>query len=274
MTKDNVFNEARLGFIGVGNMGGALARAARRNTPPASIGVANRSPEKAQALADELSCQVKSNAGIAAWANYIFLGVKPQMMEDMLKEIAPVLAKREDRFLLVTMAAGLTMADIRTMAGGDYPVLRIMPNTPCSIGEGMVLYTPGPGVTEDEERIFLQAMAGAGRFSAIPEKLMDAGSAVAGCGPAYVDLFVEALADGGVACGLPRVQALEFAAQMVVGSAKLILESGRHPGALKDAVCSPGGTTIQGVRKLEEAGFRGAVMNAVIAACEKNKSLQ
>ena len=274
MIMDQIFSGVKLGFIGVGNMGGALARAARRNTPSSAICVANRSPEKAKALADEIGCQVKSNSEIAAWANYIFLGVKPQMMEDLLKEIAPVLAAREDRFILVTMAAGLSMEDIRSMAGGGYPVLRIMPNTPCSIGEGMVLYTRGPGVTEDEERVFLEAMGGAGRFSAIPERLMDAGSAVAGCGPAFLDLFVEALADGGVACGLPRAQALEFAAQMAAGSARLILESGSHPGTLKDAVCSPGGTTIQGVRKLEEAGFRGAVMNAVIAAYEKNGNLK
>lgn len=274
MNCDNMHGGVKLGFIGVGNMGGALVRAARRNTPGEAIRIANRSPEKARTLAAELSCQVQDNAGVAAWADYLFLGVKPQMMAGMLAEIAPVLAARRDRFVLVTMAAGHSMADIQTMAGGDYPVLRIMPNTPASIGEGMILYTRGPGVTEEEERAFLEAMRGAGRFSAIPETLMDAGSAVAGCGPAFVDLFVEALADGGVACGLPRAQALEFAAQMVLGSARLILESGKHPGELKDAVCSPGGTTIQGVRKLEEAGFRGAVMDAVIAAWEKNGNLK
>lgn len=274
MTKDKVFSGAKLGFIGVGNMGGALVRAARRNTPSTCICVANRSPEKAKVLAAEIPCRVMTNAEIAAWGNYIFLGVKPQMMKEMLEEIAPVLAERQDRFILVTMAAGLSIADIQAMAGGEYPVLRIMPNTPASIGEGMILYTCGPGVTETEERIFLESMAGAGRFSKIPEHLMDAGSAVAGCGPAFVDLFIEALADGGVACGLPRAQAMEFAAQMVVGSARLVLESGQHPGALKDAVCSPGGTTIQGVRKLEEAGFRGAVMDAVIAACEKSRKLK
>ena len=272
MIKDRVFNGAKLGFLGVGSMGGALVRAARKNTPSTDICIANRSPEKAKALAAEIPCRVKSNAEIAAWADYIFLGVKPQMMGDLLAEIAPVLAARESRFVLVSMAAGLTIADIR--AGKEYPVLRIMPNTPCSIGEGMILYTPGPGVTEAEVRVFLESMAGAGRFSPIPEKQMDAGSAVAGCGPAFVDLFVEALADGGVACGLPRAQALEYAAQMVLGSARLILDSGKHPGALKDAVCSPGGSTIQGVRKLEEAGFRGAVMDAVIAACEKNGTLK
>lgn len=262
------------GFIGTGNMGGALARAARRRLEGEQILLANRTEAKAAVLVKELGAQLSNNSTIAGSANYIFLGVKPQMMGALLKEIGPLLAERTDRFILVTMAAGLSMEDILRMAGGEYPILRIMPNTPCSIGEGMILYTRGPGMTEAEERAFLEAMAGAGRFSPIPEKLMDAGSAVAGCGPAYVDLFIEALADGGVACGLPRGQALEFAAQMVLGSAKLLLESGKHPGVLKDAVCSPGGTTIQGVRKLEEAGFRGAVMDAVIAACEKNRELK
>lgn len=263
------------GFIGTGNMGGALARAARRRLEGNQILLTNRTAEKAGALAEELGARTPvSSAALAAAADYIFLGVKPQMMGELLEEICPVLAERKSRFVLVSMAAGLTIADIQALAGGTYPVLRIMPNTPCSIGEGMVLYTRGPGVTEDEERTFLEAMAGAGRFAPVPERLMDAGSAVAGCGPAFVDLFVEALADGGVACGLPRAAAVEFAAQMVLGSARLILESGKHPGELKDAVCSPGGTTIQGVRKLEEAGFRGAVMDAVIAAWEKNGNLK
>lgn len=261
------------GFIGTGNMGGALARAARRRLEGGQILLSNRTEAKAAALAKELGASLSNNRTIAGNADYIFLGVKPQMMGELLAEIGPELGARKDRFVLVSMAAGLTIADIRRLAGGDYPVLRIMPNTPCSIGEGMVLYTSGPGVTAEEERVFLEAMAGAGRFAPLPEKLSDAGSTVAGCGPAFADLFLEAMADGGVACGLPRAQAIEFAAQMMVGAARLALESGKHPGELKDAVCSPGGTTIQGVRKLEEAGFRGAVMNAVIAAWEKNKSL-
>ena len=262
------------GFIGTGNMGGALAQAARRRLEGGQILLANRTEAKAAALAKELGASVSNNQTIAANADYVFLGVKPQMMGGLLAEIGPELLARKDRFILVSMAAGLTIADIQDMAGGELPVLRIMPNTPCAIGEGMVLYTPGPGVTEEEERTFLEALSGAGRFSKIPERLMDPGNAVSGCGPAFVDLFVEALADGAVACGLPRAQAMEFAAQMIVGSARLILESGKHPGALKDAVCSPGGATIQGIRKLEEGGFRGTVMNAVIAACEKSGQLK
>lgn len=262
------------GFIGTGNMGGALARAVSRTVDGSQLLLANRSPEKARLLAEELHAKSADNLTVALQADYIFLGVKPQMMRDMLSEIAPLLAERKERFILVTMAAGLTLQKIRELAGGEYPVIRIMPNTPVSVGEGMTLYTCSPDVTPEETHLFLIACAGAGRFSLLPEHLMDAGSAVSGCGPAFADLFLEALADGGVACGLPRTQALEFAAQMLAGAARLVLESGRHPGALKDAVCSPGGTTIQGVRKLEEAGFRGSVMNAVIAAYNKTLELQ
>lgn len=261
-----------LGFIGTGNMGGALARAAAKADN--ELLLANRSPEKAQKLIDEIGGRLCSNEEVAQQADFIFLGVKPQMMKDMLEEIKPVLARRRDRFFLVTMAAALTVSQIQEMAGGPYSVIRIMPNTPCAIGEGMILYSCGEGVNQAEEDAFLKAMAAAGRFSKLPEKLIDAGSSVAGCGPAFVDLFVEALADGGVACGLPRAQAMEFAAQMVMGSAKLILESGKHPGLLKDQVCSPGGTTIQGVRALEKGGFRSAVTEAVIAAYEKNFNLK
>ena len=265
---------ATLGFIGTGNMGGALARAACKNIPSDQVFLANRTAEKAKALAEELDCRVADNEAIAESADFIFLGVKPQMMAALLAEISPVLAKRESRFILVTMAAGLPIARIQELAGGTYPVIRIMPNTPAAIGEGMILYACGEGVNKPEAKVFLDAMTGAGRFSPLPERLIDAGSAVSGCGPAFVDLFIEALADGGVACGLPRAAAQEYAAQMVLGSARLVLESGKHPGALKDAVCSPGGTTIQGVRTLEEAGFRGAVMDAVIAAYEKNFDLK
>lgn len=265
---------AVFGFIGTGNMGGALARALRKNAAGEAILLANRSMDKAEALAEALGANPSTNEEIARRADYIFLGVKPQMMAGMLAGIAPILKERQDRFILVTMAAGLTIQRIREMAGGNYPVIRIMPNTPSSIGEGMILYTPSEDITTHELEAFLTSMLGAGRLSGLPEPLMDAGSAVSGCGPAFVDLFIEALADGAVACGLPRAAALEYAAQMVAGSARLVLESGKHPGQLKDAVCSPGGTTIQGVRALEEGNFRATVMNAVIKAYEKNFDLK
>ena len=259
------------GFIGTGNMGGALARAAVKSGT--EVLLANRTAAKAEALAAELSAQAVTNEEAARRADYLFLGVKPQMMAGMLSSIAPALAARTDRFVLVSMAAGLTTGDIRRMAGGDYPVIRIMPNTPAAIGEGMILYTATEDVTAEELEAFLQGMSAAGRLTALEVRLIDAGRAVSGCGPAGVDLFVEALADGGVACGLPRATALELAAQMTAGSARLILASGQHPGVLKDQVCSPGGSTIIGVKALEDGAFRATVMEAVVAAFEKTRAL-
>jgi pyrroline-5-carboxylate reductase len=264
---------ATFGFIGTGNMGGILARAACKRIPSDQVFLANRTPEKAKDLAEELECRATDNDAIAEYADYIFLGVKPQMMADMLADIAPILAERKSRFILVTMAAGLPISRIQEMAGGAYPVIRIMPNTPSSVGEGMILYTLGEGITKTEEKLFLDALADTGRLALLPEHLMDVGSAVMGCGVAYAGLFLEAMADGAVACGLPRKQAYEFAAQMMLGTGRLALESGDHPGILKDVCCSPAGTTIQGIRALENGGFRSAVMEAVIAGKEKAEEL-
>lgn len=260
----------KIGFLGCGNMGGALARAAAKRTT--RILLSNRTAAKAETLAAELGVQAVDNETVARECDLIFLGVKPQMMAGVLTELAPVLAARTERFVLVSMAAGLKIEAIRRMAGGDCPVLRIMPNTPASIGAGMIL-TCGDGVTDEEKAAFFDVMQGAGRFDELPESLIDAGSAVSGCGPAFVYPFIEALADGAVACGLPRDKAQRYAAQTLMGAAQLVLESGAHPGALKDAVCSPGGSTIQGVRALEQNGFRGAVVEAVIAAYEKTVDL-
>lgn len=264
---------ATFGFIGTGNMGGILARAVCRSFPAEQVILANRSAEKAAALAKELGCKAADNETVAETAELIFLGVKPQMMEEMLAGIAPVLSAREDRFVLVSMAAGLTIDRIRQMAGGDYPVIRMMPNTPSAVGEGMILYTSSEQVASAEEELFLDAFSSVGRLSAVPEKLMDAGSAVMGCGVAFMSLIIEGMADGAVACGLPRAQALEFAAQMAAGTGKLMLGSEQHPGIIKDICCSPGGTSIQGIRVLENAGVRGAMMEAVIAAYERSLEL-
>ncbi len=263
----------KLGFIGAGNMGGALILAAAQSEQKNEILVADKIGEKARELAEKTGAKFCDNITAAKEADYIFLGVKPQMLRELMEEISPVLAERKDRFILVSMLAAFTCERICEAAGGKYPVIRIMPNTPASIGEGMILYAPNGDVTSEETEYFIKSLEKAGRFSPLAEKLIDAGASVAGCGPAFVDLFVEALADGGVACGLPRTQAIEFAAQMTAGAAKLILESKKHPGKLKDEVCSPGGTTIQGVRALENGGFRAAVMEAVIAAYEKNFEL-
>ena len=260
------------GFIGCGNMGGALATAARQRLDGGSILLANRTPQKARALAEKLGARVVDNSTAAQESDFLFLGVKPQMMADMLEDIRDELLDREAPCVLVTMAAGLTMETIRAMAGVDYPVIRVMPNPPAAVGQGMLLCC-SDGASDEQLAAFTDVMSGAGMLDFVDEHLIDAGSAVAGCGPAFAEMFMEALADGGVACGLPRAKALRYAAQMLLGTAALYLETGEHPGAMKDAVCSPGGSTIQGVRAPEARGFRGAAMEAVIAAYDKTLEL-
>jgi len=261
------------GFIGTGNMGGALAKAAAKALAPETILLSNKTAAKAEALAASLGCKVVSVEETAQKAQLLFLGVKPHMMGDLLHTISPILAARQDPFTLVSMAAGLGMGDIQRLAGADYPLIRIMPNTPVSVGQGVILYDHTENVPAEALEAFLSGMRFAGLLDPLPEKLIDAGSAVAGCGPAFAALFMEALADGGVACGLPRAKAMEYAAKTLLGTAALALESGQHPGALKDAVCSPGGSTIAGVRALEQGAFRAAAMNAVEAAYKRTKEL-
>lgn len=262
-----------IGFIGTGNMGGALAEAAARAMPAEQIFLSNRTAAKAEALANSLGCQVLDAEQTAAQCGFLFLGVKPQQMGALLSQLSPILAQRQDPFVLVTMAAGLTMERIQSMAGGAYPVIRIMPNTPCAVGEGMILYDHTGNVSDEVMRLFLEDMRFAGVLDHLPEGLIDAGSAVAGCGPAFAAMFLEALADGGVACGLPRQKALLYASQMLLGTAKLALETGKHPGQLKDAVCSPGGSTIAGVMALEDSAFRSAAIDAVKRAHARNLEL-
>ena len=261
-----------IGFIGTGTMGSAVARAVRKGAPEAELLLANRTPAKAEKLAAELGARSVDNETAARTCSLIFLGVKPQMMAGMLAEISPILAARTDRFVLASMAAGLDAGKIQEMAGGEYPVICLMPNTPVAVGAGVVEYY-GLGATEAELDAFQALLAPAGLVDRIEPGQLNAASAVSGCGPAFCSLFIEALADGGVACGLPRAKALAYAAQMVEGTAKLMLEQHAHPGVLKDGVCSPGGTTIQGVRALEANGFRSAAMEAVIAAYDKTVSL-
>ena len=265
---------ATYGFIGTGNMGGAVAKAAAKAVGGGNLFLANRTPAKAEALAAELGGRACDN-GTAARQDYIFLGVKPQMMAGMLEGIRPVLRERMEKgetFTLVTMAASLTIEKIREMAGVEAPTVRIMPNLPISIGKGVILYTASGA--EKTLPGLLEALAPAGMLLPVEERLIDAGSAVAGCGPAFACLFIEALADGGVACGLPRAQAQALALQMLAGTAELLLQTGQHPAALKDAVCSPGGTTIAGVHALEKGGFRAAAFDAVKAAYDKTISMK
>ena len=246
-------------------MGGALARAAAKDENNELL-LVNRSPEKAAQLQKEIGGTVTDHAHAVAAGEEIFIGVKPVVLPKLCETIRPMLQEREGHYVVISMVAGVKIADLQDALGVCCPVIRIMPNTPVSVGEGMILYSCSREVSDEDLERFLHAMRHAGRFMKIEERLMEAGMAVSGCGPAYVDLFVEALSDAAVACGLPRKDAITLAAQMVMGSARLILESGKHPGELKDAVCSPGGTTIQGVRSLEAHAFRSAVFEAVIAA--------
>ena len=264
--------EKTYGFIGCGNMGGTLAACAAKAAGGSLILVNDRDTSKALALQEEWGARAVGIRELAEKAYMIFLGVKPQMMEDMLGEIKDVLSSRKDRFVLVSMAAGLSVSDIRRMAG-DLPVIRIMPNLAASVGEGMMLFC-SEGVTEGELDEFSELMKESGKLSPLEERLIDAASAVSGCGPAFVCMFIEALADGAVRCGLSRAQAMLFAQQTLIGTAKVLMDTGRHPGELKDAVCSPGGTTIEGVLTLEDAGFRSAVSEAVISAYEKTLMLK
>ncbi len=261
------------GFIGTGNMGGALARAAAKVVSSEDLLLSDGYAPVAETLAAELGCKAVAVNTVAVSADVIFLGVKPQVMATMLAGIAPYLGARTDPFVLVSMAAGASIADIRRMAGGNYPVIRIMPNIPVKSGSGVILYDYSENVTEETVQLFRHAMTYAGLVDRLPEPLIDAGSALSGCGPAFVSLFVEALADGAVACGLPRAKAMAYAEQTVMGTAKYLLESGELPAALKDAVCSPGGSTIEGVLALEAGGFRAATADAVVSAFEKTKEL-
>lgn len=266
---------AVFGFIGVGNMGGALARTVAAGAgAESSILLSDYDSLKADSLASRLGASAVDNTAIAQNADYIFLGVKPQVLPSVLGELAEVLAKRESRFVLISMAAGVSIASVLQAAGGSYPVIRIMPNLPVQSGEGVILYSLGLGTTAEDEQCFLQALSNAGECVLLKEGLIDAGMAVSGCGPAFVDLFAEAMADGAVACGLPRDIALRLTLQTIKGAAVLAQESGKSPAVLKDEVCSPGGTTIQGVLKLEEYSFRAAVAGAVRAAYEKNFNLK
>ena len=258
----------KYGFIGCGNMGGAVARALSKTTR--DILVTDRSG-KAAALAAELGIQYGDNETVARQCDRIFLCVKPHMMADVLKPLQSILQARKP--MLITMAAGLTVAQIEDFAATALPVVRIMPNTPVAVGSGVIQYCHNGLVTEEMLADLLDDLRFAGRLDELEEKLIDAASALSGCGPAYTYIFLEALADGAVACGIPRAKALEYAAATLEGAARMYLETRTHPGALKDAVCSPGGSTIAGVKALEQHGFRGAVMDCVAAAYEKNKLL-
>lgn len=262
-----------IGFLGCGNMGGALARAAVKSVGAENIFVFDVDTKKVKAFADETDVNIADAEYIVLNCDYIFLGVKPQMLKALFEKIAPLIEERTTDFVLVSMAAGVSMSSISAMAQTDCPVIRIMPNMPVSVGEGMILYTYNEFVSKEDVDGFLDAMEYAGVLDRIDEDKIDAASCVSGCGPAFAFMFCEALADGAVECGLPRDKALLYAAQTLAGSATMLMETGEHPGKLKDAVCSPAGSTIQGVKALEEGAFRASAMNAVKKAYKRTIEL-
>ena len=264
----------QFGFIGCGNMGGALARAVAKEIPSQKIALCDTEVQKRDALAAAIGAVTVSLEELVGESEFIFLGVKPQSLSHLFDTVRPLLEKRSTPAVLVSMAAGTSIDAISALAGGRLPIIRIMPNTPVAVGEGMVLYACNREVTECMKNTFLAALSGAGCLDEIAEERIDAASALSGCGPAFVYLFAEALADGAVECGLARDQARLYAAQTLIGAATLLLESGKHPGELKDAVCSPGGTTIAGVHALESGAFRAAAMEAVTAAYRRTLELK
>lgn len=257
-------------FIGTGNMGSALVRAACKALGGNEVAVSNHTFAKAEALAKETGCQAyPTNLECAQAGEYVFLGVKPWQVRGVIDEIRPVLAGK----VLVSMAAGPGLDQLQAWAGKNVSVLRIMPNTPCAIGKGLTALCGGEAAKEEHFAGVEAILAASGRVDRLEERLMDAFGAVAGCGPAFVYPYIEALADGGVTAGLPRAKAMTYAAQMVLGAAAMVLETGEHPGKLKDDVCSPGGSTIEGVAALERHGLRAAAIDAVLAAWKKNADM-
>ncbi len=255
------------GLIGSGNMGGGIARAVRHATESGLL--ADHHLAHAEKLAQELGFAAGTNEEVAKSCRYVYLGVKPHLIAGVLSEIAPLL--REDA-VVVSMAAGVTVAQIQGVVGAR-PVIRIMPNTPVSVGQGVVLFSASDEVAPEQLAEFLKLMHGAGGVYPIDEDLIDAATAVSGCGPAFAYLMIDAMADGGVAGGLRREDAVRYAAQTLMGAAAMVLETGKHPDQLKNEVCSPGGSTIQGVRLLEQRAVRAALMDAVLAAYEKSAAL-
>ena len=260
----------RFGFIGVGNMGSALAKAASKSTK--QILLCDHEASKAADLSRQLGCEFGDSRSVAAECEYIFLGVKPQMMAEMLEEIKPTLAKRKD-VILVSIAAGLSIDTIRRMAGGKYKVIRIMPNIPVEVGEGEILYTTSDNISKVDIGRFLNLMKHAGHLTGIDEDLMDAGCSLSGCGPAFVYKFVRGLAQGGIDAGIDRETALALAIQTVVGAAKLLELNSDDIDNMINKVCSPGGSTIEGVKTLDEAGMEKAVSDAVAAAYQRTIEL-
>ncbi len=258
----------KYGFIGCGNMGGSIAKALSRSTKDIAL---SDPTDKAAKLAQELGCSCADNQTVISTCERIFLAVKPQVMATVLEPLQPLF--RENKPLIITMAAGLTIAQIEKMVGTSLPIIRIMPNTPVAVGEGMILYCHNSLVTDDILKDFLLDATPCGQWDMLEEELIDAAGVVSGCGPAYMYMFMDSLAEGAVACGVPKDKALSYAAATMIGAARMVQQDSRTPEELKNAVCSPGGSTIAGVRALEAGAFRETMINCVKAAYKRNQEL-
>lgn len=256
------------GFIGCGNMGGTLVRAVAKKTPQGTLAICDLDEQKTQTLAKECSAIVERAETLAEECRFLVLGVKPQAME---KTLLPLRGKIARGTVLVTMAAGVSIERLRSYTG-NYPAIRIMPNTPAALGEGVILYA-ADGVSEQDEADFKEAFLAAGLSDKLEETEIDAAGALSGCGPAFVYYFAEALANGAIGCGLSREKAEKYAAQTIVGAGKMLQAYG-DPVALRRAVCSPNGTTLAGIEAMENAGFKRAAEKAVEAAYRRTLELQ
>lgn len=263
----------KLGFIGTGNMAGAIMGGIIKEgiiSPDEIIGsdVFEAGREKVKSM---YGIQVTAdNIEVAEKADTLFLSVKPQFYASVISEIKD--SVRENQ-LIITIAPGKTLAWLEEQFGKKLKIVRTMPNTPAMVREGMTAVCPNDSVTKEELDYALQILGAFGKTEVVPEHLIDAVVSTSGSSPAYVFMMIEAMADAAVADGMPRAQAYKFAAQAVYGSAKMVLETGKHPGELKDMVCSPGGTTIEAVRVLEEKGFRSALIEAMKACAEVSRNL-
>ena len=263
----------KIGFIGAGNMakammGGIIANGIFTKDEVITSDACDAALEVAK---ESLGVYVtKDNKEVAEKAEVIVLSVKPQYYETVIKEITDSV---DENKLIVTIAPGQTLERLEGLFGKSLKIVRTMPNTPALVGEGMTAACASEKVTKEELEYVCNILRGFGKVEVVGEHLMDAVVAVSGSSPAYVYMFIEAMADAAVSDGMPRAQAYEFAAQAVMGSAKMVLETGKHPGELKDMVCSPGGTTIEAVRVLEEKGLRSTVFEAMKACTAKAKGM-
>ncbi len=262
----------KIGFIGTGVMGGALARSVAKKVSGDGLVLSNLPSTLSEELAKELGCVSADNKTVAESCDFIFLAVKPNVIRSVIAETAPTLKARKDRFVVVSVAAGITIQTVKEEFGFDLPVIRIMPNTPALCGSGVIL-AAFDGVTDGEKAEFFSYLSEAGVCDDVGEKMIETAGTLTGCGPAFAFVIMQALADGAVAVGVDRAHAVKYAELTIEGAAKLALQTGKHLEKLKDEVCSPGGSTIEGVYAMEQAGVRAAMIDAVIASYEKNLKL-